>query len=371
MLPLTWDQDRLPVQWLAADAKTGVIYGFVPVSSGATCSMAIGTGDCDVTVDLGLRTRDGTDWDRSAIAALWQALAVGKSTLIAIQGRQVLGEWLITESDPQDQTTVRFTGASWEAHPDRNQVNVRYSRIADVADAAATLLRGGFAGITITIPALTKMGVNVTLSVDVGASSWASALEQILEGNPLEWRVRPTLVWSGGVPIRVVRTVQWGVPELSAASPLVAVQPSAGVRGGSAGPVARKVSLSRAVTTVTVLGCGSGSKQVKGSWTSSYATGMVPVTRTYSDATAVDLRTANRIAAAHAAESDTDLHEPPSLPLRLDGLAGWPEPGDQIAMRIGWTPACPDPPTGTVRAGKVSWTVAAGAVDKLSVEVAE
>lgn len=377
-LPLTRDGDRHPVRVWAAEATTGTILGEVFPVSGSSWSAEFGGGTCDATFDLNLRLRDDTGWDWAAISYQRGLITPWKRTLVVTQGTACLGEWVLTKLAPQDATKVAVSGIGWEKYPASRAVRQKYKWASgtDQMAAARTLLLAAFSGITITIPAATDSGQNVEADdrFDAWSTDYGQALEQVCDtDNGLEWAIRSTVAWSGGVPTTVTRTVIWGFPEIATASPVKAVRPPAGERGGNVGPFVRPVDAARMLTKAVVLGRGTGKKQKKGIYTDEalLAAGYLPVERVFSEPTIKKSATCVRRAKRRVTSAASQLLVPGPLSLRLADTAEWPQVGDLIGLDIAATPADPVAVTGSLRAGKVAWTVAAGSVDTVDAEGVE
>ena len=377
-LTLTPDGDRLPVRVWSADASTGAILGEVWPLSGSNWSVEFGGGECSATFDLNLLLADGTGWDWAAITYMRRLIAPWKRTLVLTQGAVCLGEWVLTKLDPQDATKVQLTGAGWEKYPASRAVKQSYKWPAgtDQMAAARTLLLAAFTGVTITIPAATDSGQNVETDdrFDAWSTDYGQALDEVCDtDNGMEWAIRSTVAWSGDVPTAVTRTVIWGHPEIANSSPVKAIRPPAGERGGNVSTYGRPIDAARLITTAVVLGRGSGSKQVKGSHTNEVllALGYLPVVKVFTEPTIKKSAAAVRRAKRRVTTAEAQLVVPAPVSLRLADTAEWPQVGDLIGLDIAATPADPIAATGNLRAGKVSWTVTAGAVETVDVEGVE
>lgn len=377
-VPLTRDSDRLPVRVWSAAAATGTILGEVWPVSGSTWSTELGGGSCDLTVDLNLPLRDGSGWDWDAIAYVRDLLTPWRRTLVVTQGEACLGEWIVSSLTPQDATRVRLAGAGWETYPAARAVKQRYKwpLSMDQMTAARTLLVDALSGITFTIPTPAASGVDVEKDdrIDAWSTDYGQALDQLCDtDNGLEWAVVPTVTWSAGVPTTVTRTVVWGFPEIATTTSITATRPAYGERGGNTGVFSRPVDASRLLTQAVVLGRGSGKKQVKGSYTDEalVSAGYLPVVRSFSEPTIKKSATAARRAKRRVTANAAQVLAPAPVELRLADTAAFPQPGDLIGLDIAATPADPVALTGTLRAGKVSWTVTAGAVETVTVEGVE
>ena len=377
-VPLTRDGDRLPVRVWAADATTGAILGEVMPLSGSTWSTAFGGGDCSVTLDLNLRLSDDTGWDWAAITYLRGLVAPWKRTLVVTQGTACLGEWVLTKLEPTDATKVALTGMGWEQYPRSRAVKQKYKWASgtDQMTAARTLLLAAFAGVTITIPAATDSGQNVEADdrFDAWSTDYGQALDQVCDtDNGLEWAIRSAVTWSAGVPTVATRTVAWGHPEIATATTITATRPPAGERGGNVSVYQRPIDSARLVTKAIVLGRGTGSKQVKGISTNEalLAAGYLPVEKVFSEPTIKKSAAAVRRAAQRITATESQLVMPGPVALRLADTEAFPQIGDLIGLNIAATPADPVAATGNLRAGKVAWTVAAGAVETVEVEGVE
>lgn len=372
------DAPRFPVRVWSADAYTGAILGEVFPLSGSTWSTAFGGGDCSATFDLNLRLLDDSDWDWTAIAYLRDLLDPWRRTLVATQGTSCLGEWLLTKMDKLDATKVALTGAGWEQYPSSRAVKQKYKWASgtDQMQAARTLLLAAFNSITITIPAATDSGQNVEADdrFDAWSTDYGQALDQVCDtDNGLEWAIQSTVAWSGGEPTTVIRTVVWGFPEIANTSSVTATRPPAGDRGGNVGPFSRPIDAARLITKAIVLGRGNGKKQKKGIYTDEalLADGYLPVEKVFSEPTIKKSATAYRRAKRRVTTAVAHLLVPGPMSLRLVDTAAWPQVGDLIGLDIAATPADPVAVTGSLRTGKVAWTVTAGAVETVDVEGVE
>jgi hypothetical protein len=374
-VPLTRDGDRHPVRVWAADAATGAILDEISPLSGSSWSTSFGGGECGLTVDLNLPLRDGTGWDWSAITYLRGMVTPWKRTVVVTQGQRCLGEWLLTNLEPQGYTQLALTGAGWEQYPASRALKQRYKWASgtDQMRAARTLLLDAFSGITITIPAATDSGQDITPDdrFDAWSTDYGQALDQVCDtDNGLEWAIVSTVDWAADRPTTVTRTVVWGYPEIARSCPVTARRPAPGERGGNVAALSRPVDAARLVTKAVVLGRGSGKKQVKGSYTNEalLAAGYLSVVRVFSEPTIKKSATAARRAKRKVTSSEAQLLVPGPVSLRLVDTEEWPQVGDLVGMAIEATPADPVAVTGSMRVGKASWTVTAGTVDVVTVE---
>ena len=377
-LTLTPDGDRLPVRVWSADATTGAILGEVWPLSGSSWSVEFGGGDCSATIDLNLPLADDTGWDWAAITYLRGLVAPWKRTLVVTQGTACLGEWVLTKLEPTDATKVALTGMGWEKYPASRAVKQTYKWASgtDQMAAARTLLLAAFTGITITIPTATNSGQNVETDdqFDAWSTDYGQALDQVCDtDNGLEWAIRSAVAWSAGVPTTVTRTVAWGFPEIANATTVTATRPPAGERGGNVSIYQRPIDSSRLVTKAIVLGRGTGSKQVKGTATNEalVAAGYLPVERVFSEPTIKKSAAAVRRASRRVTTTEAQLTTPGPVSLRLADTEAFPQVGDLIGLNIAATPADPVSASGSLRAGKVAWTVSAGTVESVDVEGVE
>ncbi len=379
-LALTRDGDRLPVRVWSVVARTGAVLGEVLPLSGSTWSMELGGGECDLTVDLNLRLRDDSGWDWTAISYMRDLVDPYRRSVIVTQGTVCLGEWLLTTLEPQGATQVALHGAALEQYPSSRAVRQRYKwpLSKDQMQAAKDLLADAFAGSapTLTVPTPSNSGVTVEKDdrLDAWSTDYGQALDSLCDtDNGLEWQIVPSVAWSGGQPTTVTRTVVWGFPEIQRATSLVARRPQAGERGGNVTSWGRPLDMSRLVTKAVVLGRGSGKKQVKGSYTdeSLLAAGYLPAEKVWTEPTIKKAGTATRRAKRRVSAAAASLRMPGPAVLLLADSESWPQPGDMVGLDIAATPADPVAATGTLRAGKVSWTITAGAVDQVTVEGVE
>ena len=377
-LPLTRETDgRLPVRVWAANARTGAILGELWPVSGSSWASEMGGGSCDVTIDLGMRLRDDTDWDWAAIGHVRGLLDPGRRSLVLTQGEQCLGEWLITSLAAVDATHVRLGGVGLEGYPSMRALRKRYkwSAALDQMSAARTLLVDAFAGDapTVTVPTPANSGQTVSKDdrFDAWSTDYGAALDQLCDtDNGLEWQIVPIVAWSAGEPTAVTRTVVWGYPTISRATSVTALRPPAGERGGNLTEWSAALDSGRLVTRAVVLGRGTGKKQVRGSYTSSalLAAGYLPAERVWSEPTIKRAATATRRAKRRVAEAAASLIVPGPVDLILTETEAWPQVGDLITLDVAATPADPTATTGTLRVGKTSWTITASAVATITIE---
>ena len=379
-LTLTRDGERFPVRAWAVAQNDGTVLDEIFPLSGSSWSCAFGGGSCSFTVDLNLTLRDGSGWDWAAIEYVGDLIDPGRRSVILTQGTTCLGEWWLTELDPQNATQVQLTGAGWEQYPSNRAILQRYKwpLSKDQMQAAKTLLVDAFSGAApnVTVPTPTDSGVDVEKDdrIDRYSTDYGQALDQLCDtDNGLEWMIVPTVTWSGGRPVSVTRTVQWGFPEIARSTSLVATRPAAGERGGNVVSWGNPLDMSRLITQAVVTGRGSGKKLVHGSYTDAalIAAGYPPVVKIFSEPTIKKNGTANRRAKRRVSAARAALKVPNGVDLLVAESEAWPQVGDLIAAKIEPTPADPDGFTGNLRAGEVSWTVTAGAVDVVTVKGVE
>lgn len=379
-LTLTRKDDRFPVRAWSVAQNDGTVLDEIMPLSGSTWSCAFGGGACSFTVDLNLTLRDRTSWDWDAIEYVRDLVDPGRRSVILTQGDACLGEWWLTQLEPQGATQVQLTGVGWEQYPSNRAILQRYKwpLSKDQMQAAKTLLTDAFSGSApdLTIPNPTNSGVDVEKDdrVDAYSTDYGQALDQICDtDNGLEWMIVPTVTWSAGRPVGVTRTVQWGFPELARSTSLVAVRPAAGERGGNVASWGNPLDMSRLITQAVVTGRGSGKKLVHGSYTDAalVAAGYPPVIRLFSEPTIKKSATASRRAKRRVSAARAALKVPNGVDLLVAESAAWPQVGDLITAAIEPTPADPDGFSGHLRAGEVSWTVTAGAVSVVTVKGVE
>lgn len=254
--------------WIV-DSLTGDVVTPVAMTDGSQFTSVIGGGKLTGELVLAsLRDRDGGR-DTSALLTVLQAMQDGRHTILATEGTTVLGEWLVTGyTRDHDAATARVRGIEWDDYPQYRSIHTDFvhdgSVDAGVIHAAAledvyAMFQPNDAHI-VQIPT-PSFGQGMAMNHPRRSGYYSDVLRDIDALGLAEWRIVPTATWSGGVPVKVTRTVKYQKPVLSSSHPDPLVKVGAGQRGGNLTRFSRDYDFSRLAGTVYGWGAGKGAKQ--------------------------------------------------------------------------------------------------------------
>ena len=253
--------------WIA-NAKSGTVTGEVVLAGSGSLTTRLGGGTCSLDISLGhLVTRDGSNVDMAAVAAVHALVAAGRASVVATLGASVLGEWLIMDHDVDtSSTTIAVSGMTWEGYPALRSLNANHLHSGvSQATIAKALLDQAFvsfnAGMQITIPAWSS---GVTRSTDYRSHEayYSDVMDEISSPDDgFEWCADVTGSWSGDRLDSVTRTVAWGAPILARSSPVIISAGEPGTRHGN-GTIRGGTDFALYAQSVYGIGEGSGDKQV-------------------------------------------------------------------------------------------------------------
>lgn len=252
--------------WLA-EALTGDVGPEVKLQGSPRFSSRFGGGDFAADIMLGhLRTRSGAR-DSAAINEVLSWTEGGKFTIVITHGNVCRGEWLIWKSSPVDSDApISVSGFELDGYPAFRSLNANYQfTAADQLHIGSRLLRDAFYShqdFAITIPWPTS-GINRAVDYKSHTAYYSDVLEEITAPDDgFQWRVVHDVEWADARPVRVVRRVQFGQPELRRSSSL---RMSMGGEDGRQGNLVRFPrpgrDFSKYAQSVYGFGRGEGAKQ--------------------------------------------------------------------------------------------------------------
>lgn len=254
--------------WIV-DSLTGDVVTRVEMTPGSTFTSVIGGGVLRGQLVLAnLTDRDGTR-DSSALLTVLQAMGGGRHSILLTSGTTVLGEWVVFGyTRDHDADVAAVSGFEWDDYPQYRSIHtsfmhdgtldagrIHYAAMVDVFN----MFQPGDAEI-VRISAPT-FGQRMEMKRPARSGYYSDVLSDIDSLGLAEWRIVPTATWSGGVPVKVTRTVRYQRPILTSNHPDPLVKVGAGERGGNLTAFSRDYDFSRIAGTVIGWGAGKGSKQ--------------------------------------------------------------------------------------------------------------
>lgn len=281
------------------------------------------------------------------------------------QGLRTVGEWLIFSHEPTTADgLVPISGFEWDGYPAFRCLNAvyKYDNVEQLV-IARDLLQDAFLSfqseLNIDIPAPPASGVKRDLDYKNQSAYYSDLLEEIsLPDDGFDWRVKPSLVWESGAPVRVDREVLFGYPTLQRDTDLVVDHDGPGTRTGNCSEFSQGYDFARAAQSVYGIGAGEGSKRNIVGLTDTTLTnqGYLATTKQVSFPSVKKVSTLTALTRGELAAAQ-DLRDPMRARLLLAKLPNWPQVGDKVALDIEPTYAFPDGVEDTARLGEVSLSV--------------
>lgn len=356
-----------PVRVWVAEALSGTIVGEVTLSGSSTWGSRFGGGTFKASISTGhLRSRTGGTLDWAAIGQVVEWTTGGKYTLVLTLGTVCLGEWLImerTEGTTED-GVVPVAGVEWDGYPAFRYLerDLRYTSAPRMQLASILLTEvftQGQSGMQITVPGQSGLGSRVAMDHRRASAYYSDVLEEIADvDDGFDWRIVPTVSWSGGAPTRVVRTVQFGAPVLARNSGLVIDYDGPGFRSGNCIDYRRGFDYSRSAAKVWGAGAGQGDDQVtwEATWPELTSQGFV---LTSSIVSRPSIKDSDALGYVVRGERDAakNVHDPARATVLLAKIPSFPRVGDAVTVDIEPTYSLPNGREGSMVLGETSLTL--------------
>ena len=348
--------------WIV-EATTGDVVTQVTLTDSSTATSVLGGGALRAEIVLpGYRTADGGR-DARVLEQVLSLATGGRHTLLLTDGTTVVGEWLMwTHVREHDALTVPVTGFEWEQYP-RYRSNHRNFRYTDtdagqihrdaLYDAYNTFQPGDAQMVVTPTP---SFGRRMDMNTPVRTAYYSDILADVDALGAAEWRVVPTAIFSGGVPVKVTRTVTYQRPTISTPHPDRLVKMSDD-RGGNMTAFQRSHDYSRLIQSAFGWGAGKGAKQrfamsQEFQWT---GRGYIATTRNFrfqGEYTNAQLQVKTDAALA----SGQDPWEPSTATLDTRRMGTLPRIGGvhDVTVQPSWT--FPDGGAWRMRIGQITWS---------------
>lgn len=361
----------------AAEALSGDIVGEFQIAGSSSWSCRFGGGSFSANVSVShllTRNRSAPDWQ--AVERVMGWCTGGKFTVVVSQGLRTVGEWLIFSHEPTTADgTVPIAGFEWDGYPAFRSLNSVY-KYDDVEQLtiAKDLLTDVFLSfqgeLNMDIPTPAASGVKRDLDYKNQSAYYGDLLDEISSPDDgFDWRVKPSLVWENGAPVRVDRQVQFGYPYLQRTTDLVVQHDGPGKRSGNCVDFSQGYDFARAAQSVYGIGAGEGSKRLIVGLTDTTLSnqGYLATTKHVSFPSVKKVSTLTNLTRGELAAAQ-DLRDPMRARLVIDRLPNWPQVGDRVGLEVARTWAFPDGVTGTARLGEVSLNIDGHHTSSVSVQ---
>lgn len=350
----------------AVEALSGDVVGEFRLVGRSSWSCRFGGGTFRAGVSLGhLRTRNGSGPDWGAVDRVMSWCTGGRFNVVVSQGSRTVGEWLIFSHEPTTADgVVPISGFEWDGYPAFRSLNSIY-KYDDVEQLtiAKDLLEDVFLSfqheLNLDVPTPTPSGVKRDLDYKNQSAYYGDLLDEIsLPDDGFDWRVKPSLVWQNGAPVRVDRTINYGHPHLQRSTDLVVDHDGPGARSGNCPSFTQGYDFARAAQSVYGIGTGEGSKRlIVGLTDNTLANqGYLATTKHVSFPSVKKVSTLTNLTRGELVAAQ-ELRDPMQARLMIEKLPNWPQVGDQVSLDIEPTFAFPDGVTGTARLGEVSLSI--------------
>ncbi len=350
----------------AAEALSGDIVGEFVMSGSSSWSSRFGGGTFSANVSLAhLHTRGGTRPDWGAVERVMAWCTGGKYTVVISQGSRTVGEWLVFSHEPTTADgTVPISGFEWDGYPSLRSLNSVYKyndveQLTIAKDLLTDVFLSFQSELNLDVPTPTASGVKRDLDYKNQSAYYSDLLEEISSPDDgFDWRVRPSLVWENGAPVRVDRTVQYGYPVLQRSTAIVVDHDGPGARSGNCVEFTQGYDFSRAAQSVYGIGAGEGSKRLIVGLTDTGLSnqGYLATTKHVSFPSVKKVSTLTNLTRGELVAAQ-DLRDPMRARLLIEKTQQWPLVGDRVGLDIEPTYAFPDGVTGTARLGEVSLSI--------------
>lgn len=253
--------------WIV-EATTGDVVTRVTLTNGSTATSELGGGTLRASLVMPEYRAKSGGRDLAATMTILSLVTGGRHTLLLTDGNDVVGEWLMwTHERDHDALTVPITGFEWEQYPKFRSVHHPYKqKNVDLGvvhrnalfDVYNTFQPGDAQMVVCPTP---DIGHNVTMNFPARTGYYSDILEDLDSRGYAEWRVVPTASWSGGVPVKVTRTVHYQKPIISSSHPDRLVKTADLRLGGNIAAFTRSHDYSRLIQSAFAWGAGKGGKQ--------------------------------------------------------------------------------------------------------------
>lgn len=351
-----------PVRVWVAEALSGNVVGELRLAGGSSWGSRFGGGAFEANVSVGhLRSRTGGTLDWAAIQQVVEWCTGGKYSLVLTLGTVCLGEWLImsrAEGTTAD-GLLPISGVEWDGYPAFRYLEKAYKYLsAPRVQLAAILLTDAFQfeqpGMQITVPASTLVGSRVAFDHRRADAYYSDVLEEIADvDDGFDWRVTPTLTWSGGAPTKVNRAVEFGSPVLGRATAIQVDYDGPGFRSGNCLSFTRGFDYARSAAKVWGAGAGQGDDQItwEATWNELTSQGWV---QTSTIKSYPGVKTSDELGYLVRGERDAakNVHDPATARLLLAKTAAYPRVGDVVTVAVEPTYSLPSGRYGSMRLGE-------------------
>lgn len=331
--------------WLA-EARSGTIRSEAPLSQVRQLTSRFGGGPCRVTLDGASMVNLDGSVSLPAIEALRDISRAGRASLVVTQGTRTVGEWLIwTPGDVSWDGSMPLAGMEWDGYPKFRSLNDNYiyknvRQGTILHDLLADAFTSYQSMVEFTVPAWT-FGPSRSMDHKSHTGYYQDLLDELEDPDDgVQWRVVPTVSWSGGRAVSVTRTV-------TAASPRLTRSVDERLwwdrgRGNLIDFPAPGVDFSRYAQSLYGWGAGEGTKQrwVGLSDPTLTNAGHLIVTKNVSFPGTTDVSTLTALTRGALTDAQT-LADPIRATVEADGISSIPRVGDRLPVKI--APCAPWP----------------------------